>query len=300
MKYLFIINPIFREVAEIENALRESFANTCYELIRIKESDNEAKYIEKVIYPSLNAGHLCVTAAGGDGTVRSVAEAIVNLPSKNTFITMGILPIGSGNMIARELGIPVNNTKKAIELLLNHKTIRNIDVLEICDSGALGRKICVACIGFRISAVVAESYNKSIKRRGLFSYIYHILKSYKDFEKIRFQRTTLVFFDREEVVDKAILLSLQNLSAWGYGVKVCNAKPDDGLFNCVILDGNRIKTLFYALRLFRGAFPTRFLAERVTITREREGVIQIDGDTFYAGKELSVRVLPASLNVIVK
>jgi len=72
------------------------------------------------------------------------------------------------------------------------------------------------------------------------------------------------------------------------------------LFNCVILDGNRIKTLFYAFRLFRGAFPTRLLAKRVTIIREREGVIQIDGDTFYAGKELSVRVLPASLNVIAK
>ena len=298
MKYLFIINPIFSGVTRIENVIRESFGSACYGLIRIKAFDSEAKYLEELLYPSVNAGNFCVTAVGGDGTVRSVAEAIVNISSKNTFITMGILPIGSGNMIAREFGIPVNNIKKAIELLLNPKTIRNIDVLEICDSGKLGKKICVACVGFRISAVVAESYNKSTMRRGLFSYIYHTLKSIKDFENIRSERTTLVFFDRKEIIDRAILLSIQNLSVWGYGVKVCDAKVDDGLFDCVILDGNKIKTLTYALRLFRGIVPKSLLAKRVTIIREREGVIQLDGDTFYAGKELFVRILPASLNMI--
>lgn len=299
MKYLFIINPIFSGVTRIENVIKESFGSACYELIRIRGFDNEVKYLEELLHPSVNAGNFCITAVGGDGTVRSVAEAIVNISNKNTFITMGILPIGSGNMIAREFGIPVNNIKKAIELLLNPKTIRNIDVLEICDCGKLGKKICIGCIGLRISAVVAESYNKSTMRRGLFSYIYHTLRSVKDFDKIRFQKTILEFSDRKEIIEQAILLSIQNLSVWGYGVKVCDAKVDDGLFDCVILDGNKIKTLIYVLRLFRGIVPKSLLANRVTIIREWEGVIQLDGDTFYAGRELSVRVLPASLNVIV-
>jgi diacylglycerol kinase (ATP) len=106
--------------------------------------------------------YLIVTAIGGDGTVNEVASGLVN-----TDIPLGIIPNGSGNGLARELGIPMNK-KKAFDLLKKSTPI-HIDTLLLNDHP------CVNMAGIGFDARVAHFFDK-MKARGFLNYIQATLK----------------------------------------------------------------------------------------------------------------------------
>ena len=85
MKYWFIVNPIFKYSSWIEKIIKDNFKNISYELIRIKGFNNESKNIEEAILSSMNDRNHYVIAVGGDGTIRIVAEAIVNISNINRY-----------------------------------------------------------------------------------------------------------------------------------------------------------------------------------------------------------------------
>lgn len=92
-----------------------------------------------------------VIAAGGDGTVNEVARALVN-----TDTTLGILPLGSGNGLARDLGIPMD-TEKALDIILRGNT-RTIDY------GIANDHIFFCTCGFGFDAFVSDRFAEDKKR----------------------------------------------------------------------------------------------------------------------------------------
>jgi diacylglycerol kinase (ATP) len=105
-----------------------------------------------------------VVVAGGDGTINEAAGSLIN-----SSIKFGIIPMGSGNGLARHLSIPMN-TKNAI------KVIRSLKTLTI-DAGIVNDQpfFCTAGIGF--DAYIGHEFMHG-KARGLYGYVNHIIREY--------------------------------------------------------------------------------------------------------------------------
>ncbi|MCK5907403.1 MAG: hypothetical protein KAG37_07420, partial [Flavobacteriales bacterium] len=138
-----------------------------------------------------------VIAVGGDGTVHEVAKGLVG--QKAIF---GIIPMGSGNGVARHLKIPVR-VSKAISIIQD-SGIHKIDALRINDKFILG----VGGAGF--DAHIAHEFDKA-PTRGLSTYAKLSFKEYFKFKPIEYEFE----IDALQVKGKAFLFAIANSSQWG-------------------------------------------------------------------------------------
>lgn len=107
-------------------------------------------------------GAEAVLACGGDGTVRSVSEALAG-----TEVAMGILPVGTGNLLARNLELPITNMEKCIAIALQGE-IRKIDTVEIkmrLTDGTDQRQVFTVIAGSGIDAEIMNDTRDVLKQR---------------------------------------------------------------------------------------------------------------------------------------
>ena len=107
--------------ARIESLLQAHFAERKIELLECADEDQ----MRALLAPWLTRGVHLVVAAGGDGTVSAVAGALVN-----SDVPLGILPVGTGNVLVRELDIPVK-VEQAAQLLAGRFDVRRLDAIEV-------------------------------------------------------------------------------------------------------------------------------------------------------------------------
>ena len=192
----FIINPVsgngdkdkfLKEVVQIDN-----WKGWSYEVLYTKKAghatDIALEYSVKADY---------VIAVGGDGTVHEVAKGLVG-----TNAIFGIIPMGSGNGVARHLKIPVK-VNKAIAMIHDSVT-QKIDTLRINNEFLLG----VGGAGF--DAHIAHEFDKA-PTRGLSTYAKLSLKEYFKFKAIDYEFQ----IDLQQVKGKAFLFAIANSSQWG-------------------------------------------------------------------------------------
>jgi len=141
-KALFIINPISggKRKDQVPNLIKEILDHTQFEATIV--------YTERAMHGSDLAKNAIgiyeyVIAVGGDGTVNEIASAIVG-----TDIALGIIPFGSGNGLARFLGIPMD-TAKSIETI-------NAELVETIDSAKLNGQWFFNLAGMGFDAHIAE------------------------------------------------------------------------------------------------------------------------------------------------
>lgn len=144
-KICLIINPI--SGTESKKYIPEEVASAIdqkrYDLsIRVTGYPNHASEIAR---HAVKKKYKFVITAGGDGTVNEVARELIN---SNT--VLGILPYGSGNGLARELGIPLDS-EKAIQIILNAHT-RTIDY------GVANDHIFFCTCGFGFDAFISDRF----------------------------------------------------------------------------------------------------------------------------------------------
>ena len=112
-KTLFIINPKAgkKKKLDITNFIKTNFkSNNEFEIVVWENKDEFEKIIEYIF-----SNHFTIAVAvGGDGTVNKVASAVVN-----TSVALGILPMGSGNGLARSLDVSMNLKKENTHYSLN-------------------------------------------------------------------------------------------------------------------------------------------------------------------------------------
>ena len=112
---------------KIQNTLEKHFTNHNLELIECSDED----LLPELLRPWIKRNVDLVIAAGGDGTISSVASSLLK-----SDIPLGILPLGTGNVLANELGIPTNS-RQAAKLLAGDYDLRLLDAIAVGDRSFL-------------------------------------------------------------------------------------------------------------------------------------------------------------------
>jgi YegS/Rv2252/BmrU family lipid kinase len=230
-----------------------------------------------------------VVAVGGDGTVNEIASELIH---SNT--ALGILPMGSGNGLARHLEIPVN-LSKSIELL-NHSESIHIDY------GIVNGHPFFCTCGTGFDAYVSTEFAKS-KNRGVISYIENVIKGYFNYKSENFH---LVAEDIN-LKSKAFVLTFANASQWGNNAYIApQASVQDGKLDISIISKFPIIAIpSLALQLFtktieNDLFATTLRSEEITLYRENSGPFHYDGEPYEEGTEIKVKIVSDGLKVMVK
>jgi diacylglycerol kinase (ATP) len=184
-------------------------------------------------------GFNLVVAAGGDGTVNEVAQALIGSET-----TLGIIPMGSGNGLALELGISVN-MHRSVRTLIEGKTFQ-MDVCKLNNQ----RFLCTSGIGF--DATIAEKMSKT-SSRGFLRYVQLVIQEsifYKPLE-------VRIKIDGLTIEKPVFLITFANASQFGNNAFIApGASMTDGLIDVVIV--NKFAKLWmpvFALALFLKLLP---------------------------------------------
>jgi YegS/Rv2252/BmrU family lipid kinase len=233
------------------------------------------------------AGHDYVVAVGGDGTINEVAQGLVD-----TNTTMGILPRGSGNGLARHLGIPSLLTD-AIDSLFDKKIIR-MDTLIVNNRLSLN----VSGIGF--DGHVANLFaNRKI--RGLFGYVRLVLAELFRFNEFKAEITV----DGTCRSERAFIIALANSSQYGNNIRIAPyASVTDGKFDLTVMKKISMTDVGFIYAFLRGnlkksALCDMSIAGAATITTAQPVAYHIDGEPCGLADRFTIELKPTSLSVLV-
>jgi diacylglycerol kinase (ATP) len=244
-----------------------------------------AGHATEIAQKAVREGVSKVVAIGGDGTVNEVGRGLIDSDT-----ALGIVPIGSGNGLARHLKIPLK-TEKAIQFAVNQK-IGKMDVCFLNDIPFL----CTAGVGF--DAEVANEFSKQ-PSRGLKTYAKMALKSFRSFKPESY------LFDNQ--VDKtAFAITFANATQYGNNAMISpKSKIDDGLIEMVMLKPFPFGAApIIGVRLFRGTLPnSRYIemesGEVFSLKSNKDFLIHFDGEPLQLNtNEIKVTIKKQSLNVI--
>lgn len=283
---LFVINPISggKTKTEWETAIRDYFTplpfkTDLFVLDGKHDDDSIAYWIEK-IKPET------VVAVGGDGTVSLVAKQLLG-----TGIALGILPAGSANGMAKELGIPLNPEASMDIIAKGNK--KDADVIRIND-----KHICLHLSDIGLNAKLIKHFEEG-KLRGKLGYATKVLKTLWTKKTMR---VNIITADKQSS-HLALMVVLANASKYGTGA-VINPHGDlyDGQFEVVIMRRLTISELFKMWFRPRAFDPKKikvFPATSVSIQTTRKMHFQVDGE--YLGKvtHVEANILPHQLKLIV-
>ncbi|GHH69940.1 diacylglycerol/lipid kinase family protein [Promicromonospora soli] len=271
---------------------------------------------------ALDDGADIVVAAGGDGTVRAVAETMVgaNMP-------MGVLPVGTGNLLARNLELPLASTGDALDVIVHGRT-RAIDVgwLRVTEFAEMPRNgenanqpdhepdterehifLVIAGLGFD-AAMVATADADLKKKVGWLAYFVAGLSHMQ----ARRMRAHLQLDDQPPVEARARSIMVGNVGMLPGGVNLLpDAVLDDGVLDVAAVDvrggvfGWAQLTLEIAMQGVgvRNELPEKL--GRIDHTKARRARIQVpageeaqvDGDPLGRAVGIDVRVQPGALLV---
>lgn len=241
-----------------------------------------------------------LVVVGGDGMVNLATNLVAR-----TKVPFGLIPSGTGNDMARGLGIPHDDTEAAIRTLDAALAAgpRTIDAGRITwTDSATGRKgerwfACALSAGF--DAIVNERANEMRHPKGPSRYILALLAELARLKPLSYRLT----LDGEVTETKAVLVALGNSVSLGGGMKITpHALVDDGLFDVLTV---KPLSRFNFLRIFPRVFAgTHVTDPRVRIQRAKKVRIEADGIVAYGDGEriaplpIDVELVPAALRVL--
>lgn len=279
MRTLYIINPISGK-GKKQRIARMLEAKGCK--IAFTEYAGHAELLAR------EATEDVVVAVGGDGTVNEVARGIIG-----TDKILGIIPCGSGDGLARHLGLS-HNIERAFQTI-EEGECKQMDAAEVND------RLFFSVCGVGFDAVVSERFAKSGKR-GLVSYIRQGLKSWLNYAPEKYT----IEIDGKELNTEALFITIGNSNQWGNNAKITPlADCCDGVLDITVVDKfNALELPWLAYRLMTGSVHKSrkvhcYKGKSIRITRQSEGAAHADGDWFIAPKVLDIKILPSALKVIV-
>ncbi len=232
-------------------------------------------------------GFDAVVAVGGDGTVSEVAAGL-----RDTQTALGIIPIGSGNGLARHLNIPLR-VPNAIKMI-NHSEVIAVDYGMVDDQPFF----CTCGGGF--DAQISETF-ASAGKRGFKTYVEQIVKNIFSYEPDHYR----IVGEGIDIETDAFLVTFANANQWGNAAYIApKASIQDGKLDIVIVSKfPLIAAPSLALQLFtktidNDVFINTLQAKEITLYREKAGAFHFDGDPTTRGKEVKIKIVPDGLRVL--
>jgi diacylglycerol kinase (ATP) len=292
-----IINPIsgnahFGAIADRVDVARTALAGSGEES-RVVVSDRRG-HVRELAAAAVRSGSRLVMVWGGDGSMNEAASALLG-----SSVPLALIPAGSGNGLARELGTPMQPAA-AIAAALKGRP-RTID------GGELGGRPFFNLAGVGFDAHIASCFDRA-PRRGLVTYVRVSARELLTYRAVSYR---IDCGDPEGVApqappQRALLITIANSPQFGNGAKIAPfARVDDGRLDLVVYEEvSRFATMCALPRLFAGGIErvrgmTARQIERARIESDAPMAFHVDGEPVEGGTTLEVRVLPNALSVIV-
>lgn len=267
---------------------------------------------------ALELGITNIVAAGGDGTVNGVVNGLMQWRQSNEKAAenakLGILPIGTGNVFAYNMGIP-REWRGACQVIRAGQ-VRQIDVgLATHNLSASGDEkkskiqnpkvknsryfLLMAGIGYDAKVIEDTSLRLKFVLR---DYAY-ALRSLQNVVLHQGTQITLRFDDGRLYCNEAWLVMIGNAASYAWDIKVTkHAELDDGLLDiCLMPFENKFISVQQAMQILMGQHIERGIAEYwqtsgLTIESEPPVPVQLDGDS-WATTPVEIKIIPNALNV---
>ncbi len=250
-----------------------------------------------------------VVAAGGDGTVRAVAEALAGSSTP-----MAIVPSGTGNLFARNIGVPLGDAKTALARIITAEP-RPMDLgrVAVTDPTGMPERVFVVMVGFGMDAhMLAETDEKLKSRAGWLAYVEAIGRALSASALLT---ATVTVDDGEAQQIEAHTVMVGNCGTLQAGVQLLpDAAPDDGVLDMLVASSqgplqwlDTLKSVAWdngVMRLFdrdKKATSTGTVGHRqlrsIAVTLPEPRAFEIDGEEVGAVRAFRCRIDPAALLV---
>lgn len=243
---------------------------------------------ERAVHDECDVVFVC----GGDGTVMAAVTALAGCE-----MPLAILPAGTGNLLARNLDLPLNDEEEALRIGISGRT-KEIDVAAVED-----RKFAVmAGLGFD-AAIMRDAPEGLKKKVGWPAYVVSAGKHLRG----RGIRVTLTVDDGTPMHRRVRTVVVGNVGKLQGNIPLLpDAEPDDGYLDVVVIaPRNVIDWMRVTGRVVRRAHVPdrrmeRFRAKHVLIEASRSQPRQLDGDVIEDGRTMDIRIEPKALKVRVR
>jgi len=285
---LFLTNSLSgrkKRATQIQARVNASYAEATNQ-VWVREIDFSR--LDQMLEEAMTEGVKNIYAVGGDGTVNAVGARLINKP-----VNFGVIPTGSGNGYARNIGFSIK-TALAVRQTIDAQAIA-------VDTATFNGKTFLNIAGVGIAAEVAHTY-ASTNTRGLGPYMRSSARSMLSYKA---EDYTVNIDGKEMHLENILGLEVAIGTQYGYEAKAApTASITDGLLDIVVIKQfPLVKTPNIVSKLFRGqATRSRYVdfyqGKKIHIQRQHAGNAQMDGEPFDAPKEIEIKVQEHSLNLL--
>ena len=290
MKILAIVNPI--SGGESKQEFLDYLEQTTYkygintEILETSGKDDFSKIKSALMdyKPDL------ILAVGGDGTFALTALAAVG-----TKTNVGIIPLGSANGMAKELG--VNQTPNiAFDDLLKSRMVRQLDVIDINEKAK-----CIHLADIGLNARVVKAFDAD-DNRGMLTYGKYLARELQNSPPINYK----VEANGETIKGECVMIIIANGKKYGTGVSITETgNPFDGVFELVIVEEINLGTIVKAgLSIFDQIYADKddsslvIKTSKAKISFQQPQLLQADGEVIGEFEELNIKMLSEHVNFL--
>lgn len=289
MKVIVISNPYAgnKDIKVLHEQLAKYFSVSDLEIMETTRPLHAIELAKNAVKKNPDT----IIAAGGDGTVIEVISGMIN-----SDIKLGIIPFGTGNMLASNLGIPAN-LSKAIEIIFDNNT-QKIDI------GRINNRYFAFMAGCGFDAKIIDETSRERKRKyGLMAYIMEGFKQAFSPKHISFK---IKLDDKKIIRTKALTVLIAN-SGNIIGKFFCiapHASFIDGQFDVVVISPKNVYDYIPILwKIITRQNPKEpgkihyYKARKIEISSKPALLVQADGDII-GRTPVSIQAMPASVEII--
>ncbi|HMM12568.1 MAG TPA: diacylglycerol kinase family lipid kinase [Bacteroidales bacterium] len=289
-KTRFIVNPIAGKIHKdhFPAMIKQNLPDDSFESDIVFTSG--VGHATALAEEAVQLGYDYVVAVGGDGTINEVSRCLIGQQT-----TLGIIPSGSGNGLARHLRIPIH-PERALQLLVNGHTSR-------IDTGIInGTEVFVSLAGVGFDALVAKLFAKD-PHRGFLGYFRIVAQRYPSYKPKHYSLT----IDGSRTIETdALFITIANSNQFGYNTTIApDAKLNDGLMDvCIVhkpplFEMPVILNLLFLNMIHLSKHVEIIKASKVSIERKKNRKVNVDGEPKTITRNLLFEIVPSSLNVVI-
>jgi diacylglycerol kinase (ATP) len=251
----------------------------------------------------IESGYRKIITVGGDGTLNEVVNGVLlNTTCPPVEISLGLIPVGTGNDWGKMFGIP-SDYKKAVEIIREGKEmIHDAGIVSYSsDEGIKTRYfINIAGLGFESAVVKRTNFQKDHGHSGKLIYFYNLLLSLLAYRNTK----TEIEIDGELVTVNLFSLNIGNGRYCGGGMRQTpDALPDDGLLDVTIIgDIGKIEIIRKLQLLYDGTILSHpkisgFRAKKIKVTSGCDVWVEADGESL-GHTPAEFGILPSAIKII--